>query len=87
MKKKSKVFNLIQDINQRCIVETQVFQSVRDLFKRFLPRIRVGEVEYLDPQLLDVNELIIESNNIVRFDFQLIDQDIVIDINGNHEVS
>lgn len=79
--KKNKIFNLIQDINKRAIAETQIFQSVRDLFRRFLPRIRVGEVEYLDPQWLDINELIVESNNIVRFDFQLIDQDIIIHVN------
>ncbi|MDJ0729862.1 MAG: CHASE2 domain-containing protein [Crocosphaera sp.] len=79
--RKNKVFGLLQNINERFISKAQIFQSVNELFKRFLPRIRIGGTEYLEPEWLDINELIIESNKIVLFDFKLINQDIVIDVN------
>ncbi|MDJ0842602.1 CHASE2 domain-containing protein [Crocosphaera sp.] len=79
--KKDRIFRLFETINKRCITETQIFQSVNDLLKRFLPRIRVGETEYLQPQWLNINEVLIESNKIVLFDFKLINQDMVVDVN------
>lgn len=85
---KTELLNFVNYVRDRGIDQRDIIKRGTELLNRFLPIFRHDNEQYINPEILDFNEILQESVRINKYDFDLSKQhfNVKLEIDTNNEL-